>query len=161
MSAGCINMETGPPHGYTTGLSLGFQLAYTIEMKNLNLTNRDFLKTMGLGALGLMLPTAKPAFAQTQNSDWGPNTRLGRVLRFKLQVKKEPDHLADAIDNLMYDDIIEIPRQIITRNIYDKRVPWYEIRSGEYVDATWCSNVTTAPTRMTFARYPKMAFLAR
>lgn len=130
-------------------------------MKNFELNRRDFLKTMGLGALGLMVSNTTPAFAQTQNNDWGPNTRLGRVLRFKLQVKKEPDHLADAIDSLMYDDVIEIPRQIVTRNILNKRLPWYEIRPGEYVDATWVQQCYNRPNQDDLREIPEEGILGQ
>ncbi len=76
-------------------------------MKKFELTRRDFLKSMGLGALGLLLPKAKPAEAKLFG--WGgPDTRLGgRVLRFKLQIKKEPNHLADAVDMLKYDEVCQ------------------------------------------------------
>ena len=70
-------------------------------MKNLKLTRRNFLKSMGLGALGMMMTEPKPASATLFG--WGPNDRLGRVLRYKLQVKKEPGHLAEALDMLVYD----------------------------------------------------------
>ena len=33
-------------------------------MKKFELTRRDFIKSMGLGALGLLLPKAKPAEAK-------------------------------------------------------------------------------------------------
>jgi len=111
-------------------------------MKNLKLTRRNFLKSMGLGALGMMMTEASPASAALFG--WGPDTRLGRILRFKLQVKKEPDHLADTLDTLMYDEVHPISKMIYTRNIYGQKLGWYELGSG-YVDATWVQPVFNRP----------------
>lgn len=112
-------------------------------MTNLKLTRRNFLKSMGLGALGMMMTEASPASAALFG--WGPDTRLGRILRFKLQVKKEPDHLADTLDTLMYDEVHPISRMIYTRNVYGQRLGWYELGPGQYVDATWVQPVFNRP----------------
>ena len=112
-------------------------------MDKLKLTRRNFLKSMGLGALGLMMTEASPASAALFG--WGPDVRLGRILRFKLQVKKEPNHLADTLDTLMYDEVLPISRMFHTRNIYGKKLPWYELAPGQYVDATWVQPVYNRP----------------
>jgi len=112
-------------------------------MNKLKLTRRNFLKSMGLGALGLMMTEASPASAALFG--WGPDVRLGRILRYKLQVKKEPDHLADTMDTLMYDEVLPITRMFHTRNIYGKKLPWYELGPDQYVDATWVQPVYNRP----------------
>ena len=98
---------------------------------------------MGLGALGMMMTEPKPASATLFG--WGPNDRLGRVLRYKLQVKKEPGHLAEALDMLVYDDIVEIKGMVHTTNINGQRLGWYEIGNGEYLDASWVQPVYNRP----------------
>jgi lipoprotein-anchoring transpeptidase ErfK/SrfK len=108
-------------------------------MEKMKLSRRNFLKSMGLGALGLMMSEAKPASAFLFG--WGPNVRLGRILRFNLHAKKEPDHLADSNTLLVYDDVLPIRKMVFTRNIYGKRLSWYELETGEYVDATWVQPV--------------------
>ncbi len=90
----------------------------------------------------MMMTEASPASAALFG--WGPDTRLGRILRFKLQVKKEPDHLADTLDTLMYDEVHPISKMIYTRNIYGQKLGWYELGSG-YVDATWVQPVFNRP----------------
>lgn len=98
---------------------------------------------MGLGALGMMMSEAKPASAALFG--WGPDVRLGRILRYKLQVKTEPDHLADSLGMLVYDEVLPIPKMVYTRNIYGKRLSWYELAPGQYVDATWVQPVFNRP----------------
>lgn len=113
-------------------------------MKKIELTRRDFVKSMGLGALGMMLPKAKPAEAALFG--WGPETRLGRILRFKLQVKKEPNHLADSLDMLVYDEVLPIRKLVHTTDILGKKIGWYEIGDGQYLEAAWVQPVYNRPS---------------
>lgn len=113
-------------------------------MKKFELTRRDFLKSMGLGALGLLMPKAKPAEAKLFG--WGPDTRLGRVLRFKLQIKKEPNHLADAVDMLKYDEVLQIKKLVYAPDVLGNKIGWYEIGDGQYLEAAWVQPVYNRPS---------------
>lgn len=102
------------------------------------------MKSLGLGALGMLLPKAKPAEAKLFG--WGPDTRLGRILRYKLQVKTEPSHLADNLDMLLYDEVLPIRNLVHTTDILGKKIGWYEIGPGQYIEAAWVQPVYNRPS---------------
>lgn len=112
-------------------------------MKKFELTRRDFIKSVGLGSLGLLMSKPKPTSAALIN--WWPNTLLGRILRYKLQVKTEPNHLAQSLDMLVYDDVMPISDLIETTDSLGNKVGWYEIAPGQYIEAAWVQPVYDRP----------------
>ena len=101
---------------------------------------------MGLGALGLMI--SQPDHASAASLKWGPDILLGRILRYKLQVKTEPNHLATTLDNLVYDDVLPISQILYRRDILNRKVGWYEIGPGQYIEAAWVQPVYNRPNQV-------------
>lgn len=107
-------------------------------MKNINLTRRSFLKTMGLGALSVLLPLPNSdASAALIDLD----KPLARILRYKLLIHEEPDVLSKNSGFFKYDDIIPLPKLIYVENTFKKKVGWYQIRKNEFIEAAWVQPV--------------------
>jgi len=66
-------------------------------MEKLKLTRRSFLKTMGLGALSMLLPSPVSK-ASAALIDLNPP--LGRILRYKLLIHEEPNALSKTAVSL-------------------------------------------------------------
>ena len=101
------------------------------------------MKSVGLGTFGLLMHKPQPVSAALFS--WGPDERLGRILRYKLQVKKEPNHLSDTLGMLEYDEVLPISRLVYTKDVWGKNIGWYEIGPGQYLEAAWVQSVYNRP----------------
>lgn len=111
-------------------------------MKNIELSRRSFLKTMGLGALSMLLP-APVADKSSVLIDLDPP--LGRILRYKLLIHEEPNALSKNSGFYKYDDIIPLPKLIYVENVLKRKVGWYQISDTEYIEAAWVQPVFDRP----------------
>lgn len=116
-------------------------------MKNFKLTRRKFLQSVGLGTLGLMLPKNDPV--EGASIIGNPNTPMGRILRYKLQIHEEPDVLSKSQGMFLYDDMIkDLPPAFYVENIYKKKIGWYRLASDQYVEAAWVQPVYNRPNKV-------------
>jgi hypothetical protein len=107
-------------------------------MENIKLTRRSFLKTVGLGALSMLLPSPV-SDASAALIDLDPP--LARILRYKLLIHEEPNARSKNSGFFKYDDIISLPKLIYVENIFKKKVGWYQISDTEYIEAAWVQPV--------------------